>query len=412
MKFYQKIISIALCIPFSTVFAVDPQFLLETNSTNGNSIFIDSSTPTHTISTIGTPTHSTDQAYCGTSSMLLESGDAISINDSNLAFGNENFTIDFWLYPTDSGYDISRFYDSSHQIESFPFDTYDFSNLTNSWHHIAISKDSGTLRYYLDGVEKNSITEPSQPWNFSSGIFRFGSVDESLTNTLQYLAKGYVDNLRIFKGTALYNTQNFTPPTCNQYIIPTPTPTPTATPYNRDYDVLLALQVSEGVISVDIVNALGDIVETPKVLMSPISYKFDSQVTSGTLGTNSEKIRLSNPTGVSSWSVSIAASEGENAQWKDDQGHTINYNTTQTSMSINPSSGVITKVDGGEITGLSLGSQASFSQGNVSSITLFSANENAQSFSQFDLENIIIQQIIPPKQPSGNYEFNFTITAV
>jgi hypothetical protein len=77
---------------------------------------------------------------------------------------------------------------------------------TNQWYHIALVKNSGTTTLYLDGSSEGS---------FSDGLtyiqpttFRIGQRYTSGTYTLD----GYLSNVRVVKGTALY-TSAFTPPT-------------------------------------------------------------------------------------------------------------------------------------------------------------------------------------------------------
>lgn len=76
----------------------------------------------------------------------------------------------------------------------------------HSWHHIALTRSSGTLRLFIDGVQagfSNATTgsDQSQP-------LRVGGDSGGGRNGL----KGYISNFRLVKGTAVY-TSAFTPPT-------------------------------------------------------------------------------------------------------------------------------------------------------------------------------------------------------
>jgi sugar lactone lactonase YvrE len=75
----------------------------------------------------------------------------------------------------------------------------------NQWNHIAVVKDSNGYKYFVNGIggSYNSISGTPQS-NASFGL----SIGQ-LTGTS---INGYVDDLRITKGTARY-TSNFTPPT-------------------------------------------------------------------------------------------------------------------------------------------------------------------------------------------------------
>ncbi len=92
--------------------------------------------------------------------------------------------------------------------------------------------------------------------------------------------------------------------------------------------------------------------------MSAISYSFKDQTTTGTLGSETEKIRLSNPTSTATWSVSIAATDGEDSVWTDGT-HSMNYNDPNGGqLTIDPSIGSVTEATGESTTGISLGSPA------------------------------------------------------
>ncbi len=174
----------------------------------------------------------------------------------------------------------------------------------------------------------------------------------------------------------------------------------------------LAIQINDGVLSVDIVDQNGDPVPNPGVTMSAIAYSFKDQTTTGTLGSETEKIRLSNPTSTATWSVSIAATDGEDAVWTDGT-HSMDYNDPNGGrLTIDPSTGTIAEANGGETTGVSLGSSATFEAGSVGSITLYSADSNASAFAQYDLTGVGLSQVIPAKQQPAAYTLGLTLTAL
>lgn len=76
-----------------------------------------------------------------------------------------------------------------------------------------------------------------------------------------------------------------------------------------------ARYIIPAVLSADIVNSTGDSVASPSVTMSSISSNSSCQATTGTLGSSSQKIRVSNGTTNASWSLSIAATGGPTANW-------------------------------------------------------------------------------------------------
>lgn len=77
----------------------------------------------------------------------------------------------------------------------------------NEWHHCAwvIASDGVTMAYYLDGVLGGTTTLAGA--QDQAGVI----VGNFLTAALDGFT-GYIDELRVAKGTAVY-TANFTPPT-------------------------------------------------------------------------------------------------------------------------------------------------------------------------------------------------------
>ena len=77
----------------------------------------------------------------------------------------------------------------------------------NTWYHIAITRQSNIVRMWLDGVQDSTNTTVSNNISTTAEV-RIGRGRGTSTNYFN----GYISNLRIVKGTALY-TSNFTPPT-------------------------------------------------------------------------------------------------------------------------------------------------------------------------------------------------------
>jgi hypothetical protein len=76
----------------------------------------------------------------------------------------------------------------------------------NVWSHIAVARVSGTLTYYINGVASGSYSDTN---NYSTGSL---TVNISATNNnAGYGLVGYLSNVRVVKGTAVY-TAAFTPP--------------------------------------------------------------------------------------------------------------------------------------------------------------------------------------------------------
>lgn len=146
-----------------------------------------------------------------------------SSNRSNFLFDGD-FTIECWVFKSKStvsgDYDgllyISSdwrfkwqqsdkimYYDNGTDAQFMNYNTNE-GFLDNNWHHLAIVRSSNTITGYVDGTSYGTASE--------SGNFDPGSNTELLIGYNVHGFGGFISNLRVVKGTAVY-TGNFTPPT-------------------------------------------------------------------------------------------------------------------------------------------------------------------------------------------------------
>jgi len=78
-------------------------------------------------------------------------------------------------------------------------------NAVGAWAHVAFVRASGTSTLYVNGVSKG--TTATNPWTSSSTSFWIGGWSQNNNQV-----NGYISNMRVVKGTAVY-TANFTPST-------------------------------------------------------------------------------------------------------------------------------------------------------------------------------------------------------
>jgi hypothetical protein len=219
----------------SGAISTDPQFnyvvtLLNGNGTNGaqNNTFVDSSTLNTAITRFGNTTQGSITPYSNAWSNYFPSAyftsAALAANQLTA-----DFTIEFWVYPlsvgtqqglvtitntTSSGNNgLSVYLDTSNKLTFFVNGNTVVTSTTtniisaNSWYHIALVRNSTTNTLYLNGVSvASSILTPTWPATPTIGIGRLYNDNTSFT------LSGYLSNVRIVKGTAVY-TANFTPPT-------------------------------------------------------------------------------------------------------------------------------------------------------------------------------------------------------
>jgi hypothetical protein len=220
----------------------DPYFdyttlLLPGNGTNGaqNNTFLDSSTNNFTITRNGNTTQGTFSPFSQTGWGNYFDGSAdycrIASAQTGLQFGTGDFTVEGWVFSTNgtgtyqhvltggtswasgSG-GIFWYYNSGspqigaawNQVATNP--ALNSGTLaTNTWHHFAVVRSVNTLTLYVNGtsVDTLDVTGISLAVNNQSQTnIGGGGWDQDYA--------GYLSNLRVVKGTAVY-TSNFTPPT-------------------------------------------------------------------------------------------------------------------------------------------------------------------------------------------------------
>lgn len=166
----------------------------------------------------------------GTGSIKCDgTGDLLRLNSSvqGTAFGQGDFTVEFWLYfniaqyavlfdqrpspaatqglyPT-IGYDpangyLAYFTNSGYRIQS------NAALSDSTWYHIALSKASGSTRLFVDGTQVGSTYADTNNY-ISGGIIIGGRADLS-----QAQLDGFIDDFRITSGVGRY-TADFDPPT-------------------------------------------------------------------------------------------------------------------------------------------------------------------------------------------------------
>jgi hypothetical protein len=196
------------------------------NNGSNNNIFIDSSNNNFTITRAGNATQGSFSPYSvtGWSNYFDGTGDYLdSATNSAFTYGTGDFTIEFWAYLTAIGGtpnlidqrggthpsvrptiymngDVLTYYTNGGQAISGS------TLVTNVWYHIALSRNSGITRLFVNGSQVGSSYTDGN--NYTSTKVRVFSDDAGGTTN----QAGYCSNLRILKGTGLY-TSTFTPST-------------------------------------------------------------------------------------------------------------------------------------------------------------------------------------------------------
>lgn len=169
------------------------------------------------VSTIEQRGVSGSLAFNGTTRYLNVAG-----TNPQFAFGTGDFTIEMWIYQIARSATNAVLYDSRPAGTGSGASHFGFSIgpageiftagagtiSLNTWYHIAIGRSGTTLTAYVNGVAMYNGTDTT---NWLNGTNRptIGT-DGNVPLSNGYTFNGYISNLRVVKGTAVY-TANFAP---------------------------------------------------------------------------------------------------------------------------------------------------------------------------------------------------------
>ncbi len=201
------------------------------NGGYGNIVeYIDKSSKPKTLVISGNTSWDTNVKKFYEGSALFDGASFFSISpNTDFAFGTNDFTIESWVYFTQTGWDdifstgiygqnqisfrknassqIPQISPGSEQLEIYYNSTIICSGGTfelNKWYHVATTRQSGVVRLFIDGniVATNSSFNDSVTANSP----RIGSVSGN-----SYTMNGYIQDFKVYNGVAKY-TNNFTVP--------------------------------------------------------------------------------------------------------------------------------------------------------------------------------------------------------
>ncbi len=188
------------------------------NATNSG---IYDSTGKNDLTTVGDARTSTAVIKYGSSSMYFDgTGDYLDIpNNQIVNFASGDYTVEAWVYPTvissdhyvfsfgvPGGHWSINIYQSNWRVGyNLSIAGGSASAALNTWTHVAVTRSSGTQRFYLNGALISSVAD-------TNVITANGTVYAGAYFGSGNYWNGYIDDLRVTKGVARY-TANFTPPT-------------------------------------------------------------------------------------------------------------------------------------------------------------------------------------------------------
>ena len=177
----------------------------------------------------------------------------------------------------------------------------------------------------------------------------------------------------------------------------------------------LSQQIDAGTLETAILDSGRETVANPGVNFTGVNFDFDCQTTTATLGTDSERIYVTNPSATTGWTLSVAAT-GASAEWDDGEGNTYAYNDPSGAgcdngqLSVDPGENNITyDCETCGLTGLSEGSASAFDSGTIDNITLMQASGADEVWRGY-ITDIDLSQEIPGETPAGEYALDMTLT--
>jgi len=213
--------------------------LLKVLGTGSNSTFIDSSSNNRSITvssnvelTAWNPNHLKGQAFYSDGNDYVET----RLASTDFSFDGD-FCIEGWVYHLTAP-DTSTYYFSTsaanqtgvairtapsasfNSVVSFDYGVNASDTVANDnkgsttlsvrqWHHLALTRDSGTMRLFVDGVLERTLTNST---NFSQGGGNKFNIGADRSGTREGTFKGWVNGVRVVKGYPVY-TSAFTPAT-------------------------------------------------------------------------------------------------------------------------------------------------------------------------------------------------------
>ena len=196
--------------------------------------FIDNSAAPLTITTAGSPQVVAYDPFVLPSNLQTlgstffdGNGDSFNVvANTNIAFGTGDFTVEAWVYPRsfplntyvvdtrpNASWSLSFNYQGTNGTNSQlawsdSNNIYQTTTATplNQWNHVAYTRSGTTGSLYLNGVRVLTFTDT---FNYTtSGTMWIGARH---SNTMHW--DGYMSNLRIVQGTAVYTGASYTVPT-------------------------------------------------------------------------------------------------------------------------------------------------------------------------------------------------------
>lgn len=190
------------------------------------------------------------------------------------------------------------------------------------------------------------------------------------------------------------------------------------------------ITINAGTLAVDIVNGSYVTVGSPAVVLDAATFSFSCGSTTGTFGSSTEQIYVTNPDAADNgWVVSLAAS-ATTALW-DSAGTSEEFDFNDASSSgcadgadadsvagqltVDPSGGTLAAgaCASCDTTSVSLGSSDAFEQGVTDSITIVTGASGSDDIGDWTVRGVDLSQTLPAEQSAqGDYAIDMVLSIV
>ena len=189
------------------------------NSANNFAITRFGDTKVERFNPFGLTTAYTPQEFGG-SIYCDGNGDYLSVPYNAVLSQSTAYTLEMWFYPTSTvtsqylyarnagGYFCIAWTGTVLKVDRHGVGIRISGTTTlaiNAWHHVAMTYDGTTTRLFADGILQGSVTETGGEASGATTVGYYGGNPSSSFY-------GYISNLSLIKGSAIYTT-DFTPPT-------------------------------------------------------------------------------------------------------------------------------------------------------------------------------------------------------
>lgn len=194
--------------------------LLHCNGSDGSTTVTDASGYSQSVTASGDAQISTAQARFGSASLLLDgTGDYLTVAGSSANALTADFTIEAWIrlsaMPSAQTYLVG--WDGTQYVAISTLGVVSATSTStatapaalslDTWHHVAIVREAGVGRVYLDGVGGATAASFGDMGSGTPALW-IGTFS-GLSGGAKI--SGHLDELRVVNGTAVY-TEDFSPP--------------------------------------------------------------------------------------------------------------------------------------------------------------------------------------------------------